>query len=159
MEAEGFVFEVVGDFNLAIQVAGEGRLDEPLDLWSNLLPEEKHAELESGDPFREVSIHDVHVTLKFFMRHLLTDSDKGRLNLPLTLLLIPYPLEFRLIYGTPVISSSNDPSPFIARATIVRGVPVMRLRDIYEWKRRMGRPKDKLVMEMIQKAMEERGEN
>ena len=56
-------------------------------------------------------------------------------------------------------ASSNDPSPFIARAAIVRGVPVMRLRDIYEWKRRMGRPKDKLVLEMIQKAMEERREN
>ena len=54
LEAEGFIFEVVGDFNLAIQVAGEeGRLDEPLDLWSNLLPEDKRAELESGDPFRE----------------------------------------------------------------------------------------------------------
>ena len=61
MEAEGFVFEVVGDFNLAIQVGGErGRLDEPLDLWSNLLPEEKRAELESEDPFRDASIHDVH---------------------------------------------------------------------------------------------------
>ena len=55
--------------------------------------------------------------------------------------------------------SCNDLSPFIARATIVHGVPVMRLCDIYEWKRRMGRPKDKLVLEIIQKAMEERGEN
>ena len=57
LEAEGFVFEVVGDFNLAIQIAGEkGRLDEPLDLWSNLLPEDKCAELDSGDPFRELQI-------------------------------------------------------------------------------------------------------
>ena len=55
LEAEGFVFEEVGDFNLKIQIAGEGRLDEPLDLTSKLLPENKREKLESGDPFRELS--------------------------------------------------------------------------------------------------------